>query len=208
MVEFMKLVVEEQSSLTVEMRNLLSVAYKNVVGAKRASWRILSSLTMREERDNGNVVQQEICAEYMRKVEDELTAVCRDVLALLEDKLIGKTSADSDGQAAAVEAEVFYLKMAGDYYRYIAEISKEKGDDCQAAKDAVEKYDQATEMAKKNDTDGLKSTHPIRLGLALNFSVFYVRDAAGGRVFAHVPVPFSCLLPYRVPRPALLKEPL
>ena len=57
------------------------------------------------------------------------------------------------------------LNRKGDYYRYQAEIAgvKEIQDKALAA------YKKAEETAK----EGLPSTHPIRLGLALNFSVFY-----------------------------------
>ena len=66
------------------------------------------------------------------------------------------------------EAIVFYYKMKGDYYRYVSEASS--GDDYSKAGDnAFTAYNAATEKAK---TD-LKTTHPIRLGLALNYSVFY-----------------------------------
>lgn len=44
MVESMKSVASLDLELTVEERNLLSVAYKNVIGARRASWRIISSI--------------------------------------------------------------------------------------------------------------------------------------------------------------------
>lgn len=49
MVEAMKKVASLDLELTVEERNLLSVAYKNVIGARRASWRIISSIEQKEE---------------------------------------------------------------------------------------------------------------------------------------------------------------
>jgi 14-3-3 protein epsilon len=48
MVSWMKKVAEGDWELTVDERNLLSVAYKNVVGARRASWRIVSSVKDKE----------------------------------------------------------------------------------------------------------------------------------------------------------------
>lgn len=53
MVESMKNVASMDVELTVEERNLLSVAYKNVIGARRASWRIISSLEQKEENKGG-----------------------------------------------------------------------------------------------------------------------------------------------------------
>ena len=45
----MKKVAELDVELTVEERNLLSVAYKNVIGAQRSAWRIISSIEQKEE---------------------------------------------------------------------------------------------------------------------------------------------------------------
>lgn len=53
MVEAMKAVAGMDVELTVEERNLLSVAYKNVIGARRASWRIISSIEQKEENKGG-----------------------------------------------------------------------------------------------------------------------------------------------------------
>lgn len=49
----MKSVAGKDVELTVEERNLLSVAYKNVIGARRASWRIISSIEQKEESKGG-----------------------------------------------------------------------------------------------------------------------------------------------------------
>lgn len=56
MVEAMKKVASMDLELTVEERNLLSVAYKNVIGARRASWRIITSIEQKEENKVGKSV--------------------------------------------------------------------------------------------------------------------------------------------------------
>ncbi|KAL4674567.1 hypothetical protein H8959_018501 [Pygathrix nigripes] len=45
----MKSVIEPGAELSNEERNLLSVAYKNGVGARRSSWRVLSSIEQKTE---------------------------------------------------------------------------------------------------------------------------------------------------------------
>merc|ERR1739844_860265 len=101
MVASMKTVASLDVELTVEERNLLSVAYKNVIGARRASWRIISSIEQKEENKAAEDKLKMIKA-YRSQVEKELRDICGDIAM--------------------------------------------------------------TELA---------TTHPIRLGLALNFSVFY-----------------------------------
>lgn len=145
--------------LSVEERNLLSVAYKNVIGARRASWRIISSIEQKEE-NKGNTVHVTITKEYRLKIEEELNKICKDILEILDQNLI--VSAKSG------ESKVFYYKMKGDYHRYLAEFSSES-DRKDAAQLSLEAYKQATDIA----VNELSPTHPIRLGLALNFSVFY-----------------------------------
>lgn len=70
-------VTELGSELTNEERNLLSVAYKNVVGARRSSWRVISSI---EQKTEGNERKQNMAKEYREKVEKELREICMDVL--------------------------------------------------------------------------------------------------------------------------------
>ena len=73
----MKKVTERGDELTNEERNLLSVAYKNVVGARRSSWRVISSI---EQKTEGNERKQSMAKEYREKVEKELREICDDVL--------------------------------------------------------------------------------------------------------------------------------
>jgi len=159
MVQSMKEVAKLNVELSVEERNLLSVAYKNVIGARRASWRIVSSIEQKEE-SKGNEAQVVKIKAYRQKIESELSGVCDDVLKVLDEHLIKA--------AESGESKVFYYKMKGDYHRYLAEFaSGDRRKD--AANEAHEAYKQASEIAQT----GLAPTHPIRLGLALNFSVFY-----------------------------------
>jgi len=159
MVENMKLVAAGGQELTVEERNLLSVAYKNVIGARRASWRIVSSIEQKEE-SKGNASQVEKIKAYRHKIEKELKEICEDILRVLDEHLIPA--------AATGESKVFYHKMKGDYHRYLAEFAT--GDERQASADkSLEAYKAASDICATE----LPPTHPIRLGLALNFSVFY-----------------------------------
>ncbi|EER42730.1 3 protein epsilon [Histoplasma capsulatum H143] len=159
MVTYMKEVANLGGELTVDERNLLSVAYKNVVGTRRASWRIISSIEQKED-SKGSEKHVAIISQYRQKIEAELERVCQDVLDVLDQSLIPK--------AESGESKVFYHKMKGDYHRYLAEFASGNKRKV-AATAAHEAYKNATDVAQTE----LTPTHPIRLGLALNFSVFY-----------------------------------
>ena len=154
-----KYVVENKGDkdLTNEERNLLSVAYKNVVGARRSAWRIISSLEQKAEREGGK--KAELAREYRDKIKKELKEKCDEVLDLINQHLLQS--------ASNVESKVFYCKMKGDYFRYLVEIDSENATLREQSKEAYE------EAQKESDKGELKVTDPIRLGLALNFSVYY-----------------------------------
>lgn len=176
MVEHMKKVASSGEDLSTEERNLLSVAYKNVIGGKRASWRVISSIISKNLKSAKDVTFEK---EYQAKVEEELELTCKEVIKLLDENLIKKDTEDTkdnlDGMSekereaaiAKAESQVFYLKMKGDYHRYLAEYSSGEIKN-EAKENAANAYQKAQDAAKK-----LTSTHPIKLGLALNFSVFH-----------------------------------
>uniref|UniRef100_UPI00358F6B7F 14-3-3 protein gamma-B isoform X1 n=1 Tax=Myxine glutinosa TaxID=7769 RepID=UPI00358F6B7F len=178
----MKSVTELNEALSNEERNLLSVAYKNVVGARRSSWRVISSIEQKTSAD-GNDKKIEMVRVYREKIEKELEGVCTDVLSLLDHFLVkncDEAQYESKGtrernscweggdSTHCIDAPVFYLKMKGDYYRYLAEVAT--GEKRSAIVESSETaYKEAYSISKEQMTP----THPIRLGLALNFSVFY-----------------------------------
>lgn len=102
MVEAMKSVARLDVELSIEERNLVSVGYKNVIGARRASWRILSSIEQKEE-GKGHEQNVRRIKSYRQKVEDELTKICMDILAVIDDHLLPSSSTG--------ESSVFYYKM-------------------------------------------------------------------------------------------------
>ncbi|KAA0196487.1 DNA damage checkpoint protein rad24 [Fasciolopsis buskii] len=158
MVEFMKKVVEQDKELTVEERNLLSVAYKNVIGARRTSWRVFGGLEG-SSQVRGNPKAAESLKRYRDELESEINKVSTEILELLDKYLIKPN--------IAADSHVFYLKMKGDYYRYMAEFAV--GDQrTTVATKSNQAYKEASDIASS-----LPSTHPIRLGLALNYSVFF-----------------------------------
>lgn len=146
-----------QNDLNTEERNLISVAFKNIVGAKRSAHRILSSVLAKETAER----KKAFVKNTVDKVWKELEDVCGEMLTLLDKNLIPK--------AQDAETKVFYYKMKGDYLRYLAEGAEAKGKEREKH---IENSKQAYEMATK-EAESLTTTNPIRLGLALNFSVFF-----------------------------------
>merc|ERR1711879_424482 len=112
-----------------------------------------------KEKSKGNEENAKNAKEYCAKVEGELDKICKTILKLLDEKLIAKSKGG--------ESKVFYQKMKADYYRYIAEYTEGT-----AKTNAAESARQAYEAAQEVATKDLAVTHPIRLGLALNYSVF------------------------------------
>lgn len=77
MVACMKDVTKEGKELSNEERNLLSVAYKNVVGTRRLAWRVISNIESNSEESDK---KPEVVKNYREKVEGELRDICTDVL--------------------------------------------------------------------------------------------------------------------------------
>merc|ERR1712207_100565 len=89
MASHMETVAKSGEELSVEERNLLSVAYKNAVGSRRAAWRIITSVEQKE-KTKGNEDHAKYAEEYCAKVEGELSKICETILKLLDENLITK----------------------------------------------------------------------------------------------------------------------
>jgi len=158
MVQMMRTVAQMGSELNPDERNLLAMAYKHSVGSRRQAWRAVGTL---EEREGvKGPVYQQLLDTYRTKVEDELNFRCNEILDVLKHELIPR--------ASSPESRVFYHKMKGDYFRYLAEFCKGQNHS-RVASEAHDAYQMASDIA----TNELTPTDPVRLNLALNFSVFY-----------------------------------
>uniref|UniRef100_A0A7S3T4B8 14-3-3 domain-containing protein n=1 Tax=Strombidinopsis acuminata TaxID=141414 RepID=A0A7S3T4B8_9SPIT len=157
MADFMKDRVEKGTPLNPEERDMFSAAFKNALTERRHAVRVAVGVSQQEEHD-GHSERAALANGYRSKVETELQGICNKALGLLKSVLVPTASPG--------EAKTFYLKMQGDYHRYLAEFA---GGDARsrAAEDAKLAYTTGVTEAM-----ALSPVHPVRLGLALNFSVF------------------------------------
>ena len=152
-----EIVKSKKEDLTIEERNLLSSAFKNCVSSRRSAWRSIYGIEVKERSTNSKFLG--LVTDLKSILEKELNDLCGRMLNLIDEYLLKKATSD--------ESKVFYLKMKGDYYRYLAEFLT--GDkNVEVANNSMNSYKEANDLANK-----LPCTNPIKLGLALNFSVFY-----------------------------------
>ncbi|KAL3105679.1 hypothetical protein niasHT_021562 [Heterodera trifolii] len=165
---FMRPIIFYDVQLTEEERTLLFVAYRSAINPRRSAWRVIegffkTTTTLEEKKD---------LSDMQKTVQKEAEEKGHEILTLLDNQLIPK-SADP-------EAKVFYMRMKGDFHRYLAEIKPTEADDL---RNALKAYQQAYSIAREK----LRPSHPIRLGVALNFSVFYeelMKSTEGARRIA------------------------
>ena len=156
MVDFLKpLLREKGGDFSVEERNLLSVGFKNLIGGKRTAIRTIAAIEQnpKYQKFHGAL------AVYKQKIEGELQNDCQMIIDLIKNDAM-KTQQE-------IEGRTFFLKMVGDYFRYMAESAKDSK--LAAARDGALQYYKEAEIAGKD----LPACNPIKLGLALNFSVFH-----------------------------------
>ncbi|KAG2299522.1 hypothetical protein Bca52824_035994 [Brassica carinata] len=137
MVEFMDKVAKTAAELTPEERNLLSIAYKNLIAGRRASLKRIRSIEKKETK-KGNTDNVSFIKDHRVKIETEINNICDRIFNLIDSHLLPNASTD--------DSKVFYLKMKGDYHRYLSD-SKTGPARVQAAKDTLEIYKSAKVIA-------------------------------------------------------------
>jgi 14-3-3 protein epsilon len=154
MVDFLAKVLDSKGAdVTSDERNLLSVAFKNLISSKRAACRTIAAI----EQNPKYAKYASALLSYKQSIESKLTADCQSIVDMIREKVLSK---NCDG-----ESKAFFVKMVGDYYRYIAENAKGALLE-QVKQNALKAYNEANQIT-------LPPCNPIKLGLALNFSVFH-----------------------------------
>ena len=151
-------------------RELFFAAWQGLVLPKRNAWATVNEalLDLSGSRARGSpragrgVSEIAALATYVSTIEDEIRTACQQCLATLDTLLAG------DG--VSTESAMFYRQMQGDAMRYQLEVTRDAATKAELTSNALAAYTQATEGV---DAAGLAPTNPVRLGLALNFAVFY-----------------------------------
>jgi 14-3-3 protein epsilon len=137
MVEFLRPILKEKGGdFTIEERNLLSVGFKNLIGGKRTAIRTIAAI---EQNPKYTKFASALTA-YKRKIELEMQKNCQDIIDMIKSDAM-KTSGDHEGKA-------FFLKMIGDYYRYMAESAQ--GDVLDKARNGALQHYKEAETAGKD----------------------------------------------------------
>lgn len=152
-----EMVKKKKEELTSDERNLFYAACKNNITHERESILTLLEYEAKESKkaqsDYLNYIK-----EYRDKYQKKLEEKCQKVIELIESKLLYNVSNK--------EGKVFYQKMKGDFYRYMAEYADIESKD-KFSKKCLEEYNQAVDGAQE-----LEWRNPIKLGLMLNFAMF------------------------------------
>ena len=155
MVSFLERVLDTKGAdVSADERNLLSVAFKNLISSKRAACRTIAAIEQNPKYSKYNPA----LLHYKGQIERELIGDCERIISIINSKVISKSCDDG-------EAKAFFVKMIGDYYRYISENARDRQLE-EVKQKALSAYAEANEVE-------LPACNPIKLGLALNFSVFH-----------------------------------
>merc|ERR1711985_171468 len=156
----------ESRNRGVEERNLISVGYKNMMSVRRTAWRTVQQYHEKNTEDGKSE-----CAAFDDAYSGHISQEVFKLIDEVRDEIVERyvNGANKCQGEDDPEVIVFFKKMEGDYNRYGAEITENQPAKKDEYKDAAKNaYEFAQTTAKE-----LPSTNPIRLGLALNFSVFH-----------------------------------
>lgn len=151
------LIKKKKEDLTKEEKNIFYNSNKYIINSKRCALRTTNILEEKEKKHSTQYIP--IVTNYKNILESEINDISKNIINIINNYLLKKTLSD--------ESKVFYLKMKADYCRYICEIINTNEN---------QTYVEESEKCYKEANDLVQNfpwTNPIRLGLSLNYSVFY-----------------------------------
>ncbi len=159
MVKAINKYIEQNQKLTKEEQKMLCDGYKNIISDKRNSLRLLANFSKKEEEEGKQINHKKQINIIKEKIQNELLSIFKEIHSIL-DKYLIPNAQDS-------ESKILYMKIKADYFRYHCEFAE--GNEFEEVKNNAQKiYKEAYDMALTNIT----IYNSIRLGLALNYSVF------------------------------------
>eukprot|EP01080_Neovahlkampfia_damariscottae_P008398 gene8398-223_t len=156
----MNKVAELNIEFTPEERNLFSNGYINTINYKRRAWNILKQeeIKIKEKKYLLSHIQK-----YKKEIEKEIIKTSEELLKILNKNVIPSSHSS--------ESKVFFLKMKGDFTRYILEVDSNNRKTL--IRDAIDAYEEALSISYTE----LDVNNIIRLSLVINLSDFYYNIA-------------------------------
>jgi len=156
---FVRQFVQFPGEMTPLERNLFCVAFKNITSQHRFAIRNLAPIQLIAKKSHPE--KSFLIAAERERYTQELRDRCNEVLEIIERKLLPS--------AISNEYRIFCYKTRGDYSRYLVEVANTPEERDQFAETSFQAYREAHKVACAT----LPATHVSRLGLALNYSVFF-----------------------------------
>ena len=150
-----ELIKRKKDDLTKDEKNTFYNSFKFIINSKRCAWQSANYMEEKEKFED----RKTMIKNYKNILENEIYDICKNVITLINNFLMNKTILD--------ESKIFFLKMKGDYYRYLCEfqsLSENKNYPDESEKN----YKMAVELSQN-----ISWINPLKLGLYLNYSVFY-----------------------------------
>ena len=150
-----ELIKKKKDDLTKDEKDIFYKSFKYIINSKRGAWQSTNYLEEKEINEE----RITIIKNYKDILEKEIFEICKNVINLINNFLITKTILD--------ESKMFFMKMKGDYYRYLCEF-KALTENKNYADESEKNYKNAIELSQN-----ISWINPIKLGLYLNYSVFF-----------------------------------
>jgi 14-3-3 protein epsilon len=151
------LIKKKKDDLTKEEKNIFYNSFKYIINSKRNAWQNANYMEEKEKEKTSDRIT--IIQNYKNILETEIFDICKNVISLINNFLLTKTILD--------ESKIFFLKMKGDYYRYLCEF-KSLSENKNYVEESEKNYKMAVELSQN-----ISWINPVKLGLYLNYSVFF-----------------------------------